>query len=82
MAATQALKEGDSATETFTARATDNFGAWVNQTVALTINGTNDVPVVTNAGGPAGSVSEAGYLDGGTVIAGTASVTGTSPPAT
>ena len=49
LAATQALKEGETATETFTARATDEFGAWVDQTITLTINGTNDVPVVSNA---------------------------------
>ena len=44
-AATQALKEGDSVTQTYTARVTDDFGAWVDQTITVTINGTNDVPV-------------------------------------
>ena len=76
-AATQALKEGDSVTQTYTARVTDDFGAWVNQTITVTINGTNDVPVVSNLpAATAGSVSEAGHLDDGTVVAGTVTATG------
>jgi VCBS repeat-containing protein len=34
-------------TQTYTARVTDDFGAYVDQTVTVTINGTNDTPVVT-----------------------------------
>ena len=76
-AATQALKEGDSVTQTYTARVTDDFGAWVDQTITVTINGTNDVPVVTNLpAATAGSVTEAGHLDDGTVVAGTVTATG------
>ncbi|MGE4446132.1 MAG: VCBS domain-containing protein, partial [Synergistaceae bacterium] len=46
LAATQALKEGDSVDETYTVRVTDDFGAYVDQTVTVTIKGTNDIPVV------------------------------------
>ena len=78
LAATQALKEGDSVDETYTARVTDDDGAWVEQTITVTINGTNDVPVVTNApADAAGTVTEAGHLDDGTIVAGTAVVTDT-----
>ncbi|HNB42630.1 MAG TPA: VCBS domain-containing protein, partial [Burkholderiaceae bacterium] len=78
LAATQALKEGEVVTLHYTARVTDDFGAYVDQTVAVTITGTNDVPVVTNdVAAGAGSVTESGHLDDGTVVAGTASATGT-----
>ncbi|QAU32824.1 VCBS domain-containing protein [Janthinobacterium sp. 17J80-10] len=78
LAATQALKEGETVTQTYTARVTDDFGAYVDQTVTITINGTNDVPVVSNlAAALAGSITEAGHLDDGTAVAGTASATGT-----
>ena len=46
LAATQALKEGDVETQTYTARVTDDKEAYVNQTITITINGTNDSPVV------------------------------------
>ena len=49
LAATQALKEGQSVIQTYTARVTDDKGAYVDQTLTVTINGTNDVPVITNA---------------------------------
>ena len=76
--ATQALKEGDVVTQTYTARVTDDFGAYVDQTITVTINGTNDVPVVTNApADTAGTVTEAGHLDDGTSVPGTATVGGT-----
>src|SRR5438552_4102224 len=39
---TQALKEGQTVTETFTATVTDDFGATATQVVTLTITGTND----------------------------------------
>jgi len=76
--ATQALKEGQSVTQTYTARVTDDFGAYVDQTVTVTINGSNDAPVVTNElAALAGTVIEAGHADDGTVVAGTATVSGT-----
>jgi VCBS repeat-containing protein len=78
LAATQALKEGQSVTQTYTARVTDDFGAYVDQTITITINGTNDVPVITNAATQlAGTVTEAGHLDDGSAVAGTATVSGT-----
>ncbi|ABB23554.1 VCBS domain-containing protein [Pelodictyon luteolum] len=76
--ATKALDEGESATQTYTARVTDDKGAYVDQTITITISGTNDVPVVTNeAEALAGEVVEAGNLDDGEVSAGTVSATGT-----
>src|SRR5439155_15669773 len=61
---TQALKEGQTVTETFTATVTDDFGATATQIVTLTITGTNDSPVITsNAAAAAGAVIEAGNLD-------------------
>src|SRR5438094_751058 len=67
---TQALKEGQTVTETFTATVTDDFGATATQVVTLTITGTNDSPVITsNATAAAGAVTEAGNLDNGTVVA-------------
>ena len=78
LAATQALEEGDTRTETFTATVTDDNGAVDTQVITVTINGTNDVPVITSAAGAAaGAVSEAGHLDDGTVVPGTVSATGT-----
>ncbi|MEF8699739.1 MAG: VCBS domain-containing protein [Candidatus Accumulibacter sp. UW20] len=77
---TQALKEGQTVTETFTATITDNLGATALQavTLTLTLTGTNDVPVVTsNGAAAAGAVEEAGNLDNGDVVAGTSSATGT-----
>ena len=76
--ATEALDEGDVVTETYTARVTDEFGAYVDQTITVTINGTNDVPVVSNdAAALAGSVTEAGSEDDGSAVAGTSTVSGT-----
>jgi T1SS-143 domain-containing protein len=76
--ATQALQEGETVTETFTATVTDDNGATDTQVITVTINGTNDVPVITSgAADAAGTVEEAGHLDDGTVVTGTASVTGT-----
>ncbi|MEI7748025.1 MAG: VCBS domain-containing protein [Chlorobiaceae bacterium] len=76
--ATQALREGDVVIETFTARVTDDQGAYVDQTVTITINGTNDVPVVANdASSLDGIVTEAGNLDNGTVVSGTSTASAT-----
>ncbi|MGB9494713.1 MAG: retention module-containing protein, partial [Azonexus sp.] len=75
--ATQALNQGQQVLETFTYTITDADGDASNTTITVTINGTNDVPVVTNLpAATAGSVSEAGHLDDGTVVAGTATATG------
>src|SRR5438105_2991224 len=75
---TQALKEGQTVTETFTATVTDDFGATAKQIVPLTITCTYDAP-----GNPysfptrRSSDLEAGNLDNGTVVAGTPSANGT-----
>ncbi|MDR6663754.1 T1SS-143 domain-containing protein, partial [Tardiphaga robiniae] len=45
-AATQALAEGETKTQVFTATVTDEHGATANQTVTITIHGTNDAPVI------------------------------------
>ena len=73
--ATQALKEGQTVTQTFTARVTDEFGEHDEQTVTVTIRGTNDAPVMTSAA-QAGAVTEAGSWDNGNPVAGTQTATG------
>ncbi|MCU7996841.1 VCBS domain-containing protein, partial [Shewanella glacialipiscicola] len=76
-AATQALAEGDTQTLIYTVRVTDDKGAYVDQTVTITITGTNDSPVITNSATQlVGSVVEAGDLDDGTDVAGTPTATG------
>jgi VCBS repeat-containing protein len=44
-AATEALHEGETVTQSYIARVTDEFGAYADQTVTVTIHGTNDAPV-------------------------------------
>ena len=76
--ATQALKEGQSVSEIFNVRITDDFGAYVDQSITVTINGTNDVPSVTNSlTALSGLLTESGNLNNGTTLAGTSSITGT-----
>lgn len=75
LAATQALKEGEVVTQTYIARATDDFGAWVDQTLTITIHGTNDAPVISSSAAQAsGVVREQGNNDDGSVSSGMASV--------
>ena len=50
---TQALKEGQTVTESFTATVTDDFGATATQVVTITITGTNDTPGDHHRGGAA-----------------------------
>ena len=45
----QSLAAGETHTETFTVRVTDDQGAAVDQSVTVTLTGTNDAPVITNA---------------------------------
>ncbi len=45
--AADSISEGETVVETFTAVATDEFGATVSQTVEVTLTGTNDAPTVT-----------------------------------
>ncbi|MBS0426685.1 MAG: VCBS domain-containing protein, partial [Proteobacteria bacterium] len=59
--ATQALNDGDQRTETFTARVTDEHGAYSEQQITVTVHGSNDdlqavnavVPVVEDPSGGA-----------------------------
>ena len=47
LSATQALGVNDHVTQIYTARVTDDKGAFVDQTITVTINGAYDAPVVT-----------------------------------
>ncbi|WP_260865167.1 VCBS domain-containing protein [Shewanella sp. KCT] len=69
-AATQALAEGQSEELTFTVRVTDDFGAYVDQVVTVTITGTNDIPTLVP---DTGSVTEDTNvsLDGNLTTSGT-----------
>ncbi|RYY25477.1 MAG: tandem-95 repeat protein [Sphingomonadales bacterium] len=49
-AATQGLREGQTVTETFQARVTDDRGAFAMQAVTVTVTGTNDAPVIQSGG--------------------------------
>jgi VCBS repeat-containing protein len=76
LASTQALQEGQVVTQTYVARATDDFGAYVDQTLTVTITGSNDVPVVSSPAAQAiATVKESGHDDNGMVLAGTPAVT-------
>jgi VCBS repeat-containing protein len=58
-AAHQDLAAGESHDEAFTIRVTDDHGAFVDQAVKVTVVGTNDAPVITNAAAArAGAVQE------------------------
>ncbi|MBP6019686.1 MAG: retention module-containing protein [Burkholderiaceae bacterium] len=46
--ATQSLKDGDNPKEEFTARVQDEHGAWADQPIIVTVNGTNDAPVAND----------------------------------
>ena len=71
--ATQALSQGDAPTESFVATVTDEHGATDTVNVVITINGTNDAPVITTA---APQASAALYAGGGLDHVVTADVAG------
>ena len=48
-AATQALAQGQVATDSFTVRVADEFGAFDTRTIAVQVTGTNDGPVIQTA---------------------------------
>jgi VCBS repeat-containing protein len=51
--ATQALGQGEHGTETFNVTVTDGHGGTTTQAVTITVDGTNDAPVITTAAGEA-----------------------------
>ncbi|MDH4375011.1 MAG: VCBS domain-containing protein [Ramlibacter sp.] len=66
----QSLAEGEIQTETFTVTVSDGKGGTATQSVAITITGTNDAPVITSDV-QAGAVKEDGTL----VVSGTVTAT-------
>ena len=61
-----------------TARVTDEYGAVADQLITVTVDGTNDSPVITSdAAAAIGSVVEAGQFDDGTDDLGIVNVSGT-----
>ena len=73
------LAEGQSAQETFTVTVTDEFGATDTQLVTITVQGTNDSPIISVEvdDSASGTVIEEGNLDNGNVVPGVSSVSGT-----
>lgn len=55
---TQSLAEGESKTLNYTARVIDDKGAYVDQTITITVQGTNDAPVLTSSTALSFSVAE------------------------
>ncbi len=64
LAATQALAQGETATQTFTATVTDDHGATDTINVTVTIDGTNDAPVISASSVVAANVTESGAVYG------------------
>ena len=66
-AAVNALQaSSNSLSDNFTVTVTDSQGATATRSIAMTVVGANDTPVVTNGtAARAGSVTEAGHLDNG-----------------
>jgi VCBS repeat-containing protein len=57
VSAVQTLAQGESHVETFTVRVTDEHGASDTQSVSITVQGTNDAPVITSSA-QSGAVQE------------------------
>src|SRR6202022_3458303 len=64
LAATQALKQGETQTDTFTATVTDDQLATDTIKVKITVHGSNDAPVIGARSIVTGAVTEAGDLPG------------------
>ncbi|QIR76842.1 beta strand repeat-containing protein [Sulfurospirillum diekertiae] len=62
LSTTQALKEGETVTQTYTARVMDDKGAYVDQTITITLKGTNDAPVILKTSNITGDATEAGVV--------------------
>src|SRR5690606_10919402 len=77
---TQALAKGETRTETFIARVTDEHGAYSEKTITITITGSNDAPVATadvNTVIESGVAEQDGVPDSGnTPVAGKNTATG------
>ena len=59
-AAVTALGEGETVTETFVVRVVDDRGAWREETITITIKGTNDKPVLSEETNSSLDVNEKG----------------------
>ncbi|GAL35774.1 T1SS secreted agglutinin RTX [Vibrio maritimus] len=66
------LGRGETAVETFTVLSEDG----TPHTITVTINGTNDAPVIAGTSETAGTVVESGHQDTGGVVSGTPSIEG------
>jgi VCBS repeat-containing protein len=69
LAATQALSVGESVTQTYVARVTDDQGAVVDQSIIITITGTDDVAVITGASTASLTETDSILTAGGVLIA-------------
>ncbi|MFN9506897.1 MAG: VCBS domain-containing protein, partial [Rubrivivax sp.] len=72
--AANALADGEQATDTFTVRVQDAEGAYADQTVTLTLTGSNDSPVITVADGDSDAASLV-VADGSLLASGRLTVT-------
>ncbi|MEK7342229.1 MAG: VCBS domain-containing protein, partial [Pseudomonadota bacterium] len=63
------LREDDTLTLTYTVTVADKHGGTADQVVTITINGTNDVPIIT-APSSTGGVVEAGVVEGNAIVTG------------
>ena len=74
----QFLGDGETITLSFDVTVTDDNGATDTETVTITINGTNDAPVIGDSSVTSGSVTEAGLAaDDATPVTGPSTATGT-----
>ncbi|ODR89607.1 hypothetical protein A8M32_20075 [Sinorhizobium alkalisoli] len=72
------LAEGETRTESFVVTVTDDKGATATETVTITVNGTNDAPVIGESSVTTGSVTETGLAaDDETAVTGPTTATGT-----
>ena len=65
----QALAAGETHTENFTVRVTDDKGAFVNQTVVVTVNATNDAAIITGTSTASLTETDAALSTGGALAA-------------
>ncbi|GAL35476.1 T1SS secreted agglutinin RTX [Vibrio maritimus] len=75
-AAVDALKEGEVIQLFFKVQVTDDQGVRVEETVSVSINGTNDVPILDAELQTSGTVRESGSFEDGSEDTGTSSASG------